>query len=83
MTDSKTGPELLSEVAEEVTLDRFLDRDPYAVPYTDQELINRVKVLRNERVQFQLKSDARRAKRQGVEEVTDPTKSDDEESNDE
>lgn len=63
----KTGPELVEEIARHPTLDEFLDRDPFAVPYTDDELVKRVKIERAERAALSLKSDSRRAKRQGIE----------------
>src|SRR4051812_26268500 len=37
-TEILTGPELISEIIKHPTLDIFLDRDPHAQPYSDEEL---------------------------------------------
>lgn len=65
----KTGPELMAELSQYPTLELLLDHDIHAVPMTDDQLELMVKRERAERAFQTFKQDAKKAKRQGVEEL--------------
>lgn len=62
-----TGPEQLAEIAQHVTLDALLDRDPHAVPYTDEEWLSIITQQRNARAHFNIKEERQYSRKQGVE----------------
>lgn len=66
---TKTGPELMVELSAFPTLDLLLDRDPHAKPMSDAELELMVKRERAERAFQTFKQEAKKAKKQGVEEL--------------
>ena len=68
VADLPTGPELLDTIIQSPSLDRLLDRDPRAVPYTDQDLMMIIAIDRKMRAQSRAKAETRKAKKQGVEE---------------
>ena len=65
----KTGPEWLSDIGNDPTIDELLDRDPHARPYTRQQLLQVVEASRRERSLFNIKNEKREAKKDGVEEI--------------
>lgn len=65
MTEAKTGPELVEEIAADPTIDEMLRRDPRQVG--EDDLLKLVEAHRLKRAQFIKDSDKRRAKRQGQE----------------
>lgn len=64
--ENMTGPELLEYIAQFPTLDQYLDRDPYAVPLTDSELLLLIQRQRAERALFNIKEQKKRDKKAGV-----------------
>ena len=73
------GPEIIAELSGDEdawTLDTVLRRSPHAKPLSDEEILRTIKVLRAERAMIEAKSEARRAKKQGVEESEDDKESD-------
>lgn len=64
--DNMTGPELMQYIAQFPTLDTYLDRDPYGVPLTDDELLLLVQKQRAERALFTLKEQKKRDKKAGI-----------------
>lgn len=62
----KTGPEIMDEIIQEPTIDRFLDRSPYAEPLTDAELAELVAAMRRDRVTWNMKEDKKAAKKEGI-----------------
>lgn len=66
MTAKKGAPELVAEIAQHPTIDRFLDRDPNAQPFSREELLELVNQERADRARFILAAEAKRAKKQGV-----------------
>jgi hypothetical protein len=65
----RTGPELLAEVIANplVTLNTVLDRDPEAMPLSDDELRELVMSQRRDRAAIELKLEKAKLKKEGVE----------------
>lgn len=64
-----TGPEMIDEIIADVnSLDRFLDRDPHAVPLSDAEVLELMHVERAKRTTWNMKQEKRQMKKQGIEE---------------
>lgn len=61
----KTGPELVKEIGTLPTLDQFLDRNPYAVPLKNAELMEVVKIERAHRAHFNIKEQEKKDKGNG------------------
>lgn len=59
----KTGPELMEEIARYPTLDTMLDRNPYAIPPTREEMKLQIARMRAERALFQIKEQERKDKK--------------------
>lgn len=66
MTD-KVHP-MVVEIGEEPTLNRLLDRDPHACPYSEEELRQIVAVDRRDRARWNVKMETKAMKKAGVEE---------------
>lgn len=61
-----TGPELIDKMlASENSLNTFLDRDPHALPLTEEELTNLIRSERAIRASLDIKTEARKDKRNG------------------
>lgn len=67
--EQKTGPELIDEITQEPTLDRVMDRSPFAHPLEDTEFLELIEFERHERAQFDLKDEKRKMKKEGIEET--------------
>lgn len=63
----KTGPELLAEIGGHASLDLFLDRDPHAQPFSDEEFMQLIEVERKLRLEIQAKETKRAEKKAGIE----------------
>ena len=63
MQNLKTGPELMEEIARYPTLDILMDRNPYAVPLTKEEMKLQIARMRAERALFQIKEQERKDKK--------------------
>lgn len=64
-----TGEEMMDRIlADPNSLDRFLDRDPHALPLTDLEILDLIRIERAKRVQWNIKQEKRAMKKQGIEE---------------
>lgn len=61
------GMELLDHIAEYLTLDALLDRNPHAIPYTEEELLRIVQLQRADRATFNIKQEAAKNKKAGIE----------------
>lgn len=70
----KTGKEWMDVITQHPTLDTLLDRDPHAVPYTDEELLRFIEIMRAQRALFTIKEQDARDKKAGVvkDDQTDP-----------
>lgn len=66
----KTGKEWMDVITQHPTLDTLLDRDPHAVPYTDEELLRFIEIMRAQRALFNIKEQEARDKKAGI--VKDP-----------
>lgn len=64
--EQMTGPELIKYIAQFPTIDHYLDRDPFAKPLTDAELILLTRTQRAERSLFNVKEQKRKDKKAGV-----------------
>jgi hypothetical protein len=71
--DQMTGPELMAYIAQFPTVDHYLDRDPYAQPLSDEELLLLVNKQRGERALFTLKEQKKRDKKAGIVDDTEET----------
>lgn len=72
----KTGQEWVDIIAAHPTMDELLNRSPFAIPYTDEELMRMVEINRAERALFTIKEQKARDKKAGVIEDADAEKAD-------
>lgn len=63
---TKTGPELLKDIADHKTLDLIMDRNPYSKPHTDVEAMQLLEIERHERLNFNFKAEKKRDKKAGI-----------------
>ena len=70
-----TGPQLIDDLISnpQLALDRVLDRDPHALPHSDDELRALVIDLRNERAQIELKQEKAKDKKAGITDDNNPS----------
>lgn len=64
----ETGVEMIDKILEENSLELFLNRDPDAKPYSQEELIAFLHSERAKRAGWTVKLEKAKAKKQGVEE---------------
>ena len=71
VTNDKTGVDLMDEIVvagETRYMNDILDRNPFAVPLTDEELRQEIINQRKARAAFILKEEKAKMKKQGIEE---------------